>query len=68
MVTRHSPTQQFKEAQHLAKDHGMFVVDKGDRFLLYRKLPSRNVFLGMRSTVEAFRRFVASCVGGGRTA
>lgn len=68
MTRQHSGQQQFKEAQQLAKDHGMFVVDKGDRFLLYRKMPHRSVYLGMRSSVEAFRRFVASCVGGGRTA
>lgn len=63
MTRQHSPLQQFKEAQQLAKDHGMFVVDKGDRFLLYRKLPGRNVFLGKRNSAPAFRLFVAQCAG-----
>lgn len=64
MTRQHPPQQQFKEARQLAKDHGMFVVDKGDRFLLYRKMPHRNIYLGMRTGVEAFRRFVAACAGG----
>jgi len=64
MTRQHSPLQQFKEAQQLARDHGMFVVDKGSRYLLYRNLPHRNVYLGMRSSVEAFRRFVAACADG----
>lgn len=63
MTRQHSAFQQFKEAQQLAKDHGMFVVDKGGRYLLYRKLPRRNVYLGFRTTVESFRRFVADCAG-----
>lgn len=68
MTRQHSGQQQFKEAQQLAKDHGMFVVDKGNRFLLYRKLPHRNIYIGMRSSAEAFRRFVESCAGGGTPA
>lgn len=68
MTRQHSPLQQLKEAKQLAHDHGMFVVDKGSSYLLYRKLPHRSVYLGMRSSVEAFRRFVAACAGGGKTA
>lgn len=64
MTRQHSAAQQFKEAAQLAKDHNMFVVDKGNRFLLYRKLPHRNLYLGMRSSVEDFCRFVAACAGG----
>ena len=63
MTRQHSPLQQFKEAQQFAKDHGMFVVDKGNRFLLSRKLPHRNVYIGMRTSVEAFCRFVRECAG-----
>lgn len=63
MTRQHSPLQQFKEAQQLAKDHGMFVVDKGDRFLVYRRTPVRNMFLGKRSTAAALRLFVAQCAG-----
>lgn len=62
-MTRQHPPQQLKEAQQIASDHGMFVVDKGDRFLLYRKMPHRNIYLGFRTGVEALRRFVAACAG-----
>lgn len=57
----HSPQQKFKEARQIATDHGMFVVDKGGRFLLYRKTPARAVFLGMRSDATALRSFVCRC-------
>lgn len=41
MTSRHNPQQQFHHACQIAKDHGMFVVDKGDRFVVYRKTPVR---------------------------
>jgi len=59
-MRQHSARQQFKEAQQLAIDHGMFVVDKGDHFLLYRKA-GRPVFLGMRTSAAGLRIFVARC-------
>lgn len=58
MPPRHTPTQQFKEAQQIARDHGCFVVDKGDRFLVYRRTTTRNVYLGFRSDPAALRAFV----------
>lgn len=60
-MRNHSPVQQFKEARQIAADHNMFVVDKGGRFLLYRKTPTRPVFLGQRTDVAAFRSFVCRC-------
>ena len=60
-MRNHSPTQQFKEARQIAADHNMFVVDKGGRFLLYRKTPARPVYLGMRADAAAFRSFVCKC-------
>ena len=60
-MRNHSPQQQFKEARQIAADHNMFVVDKGGRFLLYRKAPARPVYLGMRADVAAFRSFVCKC-------
>lgn len=60
MVT-HSPRQQFKEARQIASDHNMFVVDKGDQFLLYRKTPTRPAFLGKRSSAQAIRNLVCAC-------
>ena len=57
----HSPTQQFKEARQIAVDHNMFVVDKGNHYLLYRKTPTRPVYLGKRSDAAALRSFVCRC-------
>ena len=59
-MRQHSPRQQFREAQQIATDHGMFVVDKGDRFLLFRKA-ERPIFLGMRASPSALRSFVSRC-------
>lgn len=59
-MRQHTPKQQFREAQQLAADNGMFVVDKGDRFLLYRKA-ERPVYLGMRSSASALRALVSRC-------
>lgn len=55
-----SGRQQFKQAQIIAREHNMFVVDKGDLFLLYRKA-DRPVFLGKRSTPAALRTLVTRC-------
>lgn len=60
-MRRHTGQQQFKQACQIAKDHGMFVVDKGDRFLVYRKVPGRNVCLGECGSAEALFRKVSRC-------
>lgn len=59
-MRQHSQRQQFREAQQIASDHGMFVVDKGDRFLLYRKA-DRPIYLGMRTSASTLRSFVTRC-------
>jgi hypothetical protein len=61
MVTRHTPQQQFKQACQIAKDHGMFVVDKGDHFILYRKNPVRNICLGEVKSAAALFHKVSRC-------
>jgi len=60
-MRKHSPLQQYKEARRIAADHNMFVVDKGSRYLLYRKTPTQAVYLGMRSDPSALRSFVCRC-------
>jgi hypothetical protein len=57
-MTRHSPQQQFKQAQQIARDHGCFVVEKGGEFSLYRRMAMRNVFIGKRRTPEALHALV----------
>jgi hypothetical protein len=57
-MTRHSPQQQLKEAKQIAQDHGCFVVEKGKEYQLYRRLATRNAYIGKRSTPAALRSFV----------
>lgn len=62
MTRRHTPLQQLKEAKVIARDHGLFVVEKperaGTRSLLYRSQTTGNVFLGRRSSPEGIRALV----------
>jgi hypothetical protein len=62
-----SPAQEFGYACRLAREHGMFVVDKpagdGTEHILYRKTPTRPVRLGRRRDIGEFRRFVEACAG-----
>lgn len=62
-MRRHSPIQQFRQACQIAKDNNMFVVDKGGLYLVYRKLPDRNVCLGQCSSAETLFRKVTRCAG-----
>lgn len=58
MACARTPRQVFREACLIARDHGMFVVENPGRFLLFREAKPKNVFVGARSDVAAFRRFV----------
>jgi len=60
MPTPRNPIQVLKEAKQIARDHGCFVVEKAGRFLVYRKTPVRNVYLGSRGTPETLRPFVCA--------
>lgn len=57
-MPRHTPQKQFKEAKQIASDHGCFVVEKGGRYLVYRRTPMRPVYLGARSSASALRSFI----------
>lgn len=63
MSRRPTPLQQFKEACQIARDHGCFVVDRGDNYLLYRKQPDRNVYIGSPRSAEGLRRLVCQATG-----
>lgn len=62
-MRRHTPMQQLKEAKQIARDHGLFVVEKTDcrgttRYLLYRALEPRAAFIGRRGSPEDIRALV----------
>jgi len=61
MPTQRNPIQVIKEAKQIAKDHGGFVVEKGGRFLVYRRTHTCNVYLGSRGKPDALRSFVCNC-------
>lgn len=58
MTRRHGPIQQLKEAKQLARDHGCFVLERGDTYLLYRVQPGGNVLIGRRKSCAGIRRLV----------
>lgn len=61
MAKQHSGIQQYKQACQIARDYGMFVVDKGDHFFVYRKTPGGNVCLGKAGSPAALFRKVHRC-------
>lgn len=63
-MRRHSPQQQYKQACQIAKDHNMFVVDKGsDRYLVYRRAAPKNVFIAECKSADALFHKVSRCAG-----
>ena len=49
-------------ARHIARQHGMFVVPRGDTLLLYRQTGSpRSALLGRRSNAADLHSLVKRC-------
>lgn len=59
MARRHTPQEQFRQAKQIAADHGMFVIERGGAYQVYRQHPDKNIFLGKRSSAEGLRQLVA---------
>jgi hypothetical protein len=53
--------REIKEVKKFALDHGMFVVEKGADFLLYRRTPARNVRLGCSRSVARLQKLAVRC-------
>ncbi|MFY9327823.1 MAG: hypothetical protein WAO76_07370 [Georgfuchsia sp.] len=68
MSMTHEEVKLICEAKKLASDHGMFVVQKPGKYLLYRKRPHRNIPLGHRSDLHNFLGFVKRVIGMGKPA
>lgn len=60
MTRRHSPLQQVKEAKQIARDHGLYVVEKrtttGIDYLLYRE--TGRAYIGKRTSPAGIRSLV----------
>lgn len=54
-------TDYLKEARRIASAAGLFFVEKGSEFRLFRKTPVRPVFLGKRSDAAGLCSFVKRC-------
>ncbi len=51
-------TTPLTQARQLASAHGCMVIDRGGKYLVYRKTAARPVYVGSRSTPETLRAFV----------
>lgn len=51
-------TTALTQARQLASAHGCMVIDRGGKYLVYRKTGLRPVYLGSRGTPETLRTFV----------
>ena len=54
-------TDHLKEARRIATAAGLFFVEKGSEFRLFRKTPARPVYLGMRSNPAGLCSFIKRC-------
>ena len=61
MARNHNPIQQLTEAKQIARDFGMFIVEKAGSYLLYRRCTPKNIYLGKRGTTATLRAFVERC-------
>ena len=52
-----SPQHQLIEAKRIAQANGCFVIEKADKYLVFRKT-DKPTYVGARATPEALRSFV----------
>lgn len=64
-MRRHSGRQQYNEAQIMAKEHGLRIVEVQGRYLLYRvmKHAARDTYIGARRSVQGLRQLVEHASG-----
>jgi hypothetical protein len=59
-LTTHAEVALIHDLRREARAAGLFVVEKGDAFLLYREAAPCNVLVGKRRTLAGLRRLVRS--------
>lgn len=57
-----TPRQPFNDAKKLASAHNLFVREQSSEYLLYRRMPTRAVYIGKRSTPETLLAFVRKVI------
>jgi hypothetical protein len=63
MVAQYSDFTKLRDAKQIARDHGHFVVEKPDGYLLYREASPKNVYVGKRKDVADMLYFVKKVTG-----
>lgn len=63
MATERNPIRVLIEAKQIAKDHGLFVVERSGEYLLYRQCNPDNVRVGKSKSPDALRRLVCRVTG-----
>jgi len=61
-MPRQTPLPALIESRRIAREGGCYVIEKCDRYLVYRKTAARAVYLGYRTTPAALRTFVQRLV------
>lgn len=63
MARRHSPAEQYRQAQQMAHDHNLLISErpgKGEaRYFLYRKTDVKPVYLGQATGAGGLFRLVS---------
>lgn len=49
------------ELKDLARSKNCFIVERNGAFLVYRKMPGRNVFIGKRGNEKSLQTFIKKC-------
>lgn len=63
MARRHTPAEQYRQAQQMARDHNLLISEKpgnGEaRYVVYRKTGTKPVFLGQTTGAGGLFRLVS---------
>lgn len=60
MARRHTPAEQYRQAQQMARDHNLMIIERpGMRYVLYRKTAVRPVYLGQATGTGSLFRLVS---------
>jgi hypothetical protein len=59
----HSGIQKWKEIQTMTSEHNMFVLERSDGYIVYRKTEKGNVRLGRRRYIDDLHKFVKKLAG-----
>lgn len=59
MPRRHTPQNQFHQAQVIAREHNLLITGGMGRYCVFRKTPAKPVFLGQAVDAEKLYRLVS---------